>query len=273
MSLSRLAVRLTTVHALMNATLAQGRVFDSAVQSIDQMAKQNREPFIVVMTDDHLADGVGIDMRLGNDSLDLVIEIAVAQRIQTQVPTGNGSATAVAIPHTDAGMEVAIDVICQQITDLLMGGKSPWQALWRQLVFRVNKVASRRGAAADDGTRFAARQMIITCDILSSPVRGAPLLPTSSFGKFLAAMEADPEQIGMAKLVRYAVEGDAPLPDEDVIASTLGISPRTVDFMGLAPIRDDAGNAVLVSEVDVDVAGQADSPWAMTETEADEQGV
>lgn len=270
MSLSRLAVRLITARALLNATLAESRVFDSAVQSIDQMAKGRREPFLIILTDDHLADGTGIDMRLGNDSLDLVIEVAVAQRVEVAVPNGP-STQQVVVPHTDAGMEVVIDVICQQITDALMGGKAPWQLLWRKFVLRVSKVASRRGAAAEDGTRFAARQLIITCDIVAAPVRGMGVTPV--FADFLAAMQDDPDQAGITPLIRYTVEGDAPLTDEDSIASTLGISQRAVDFMGLAPIRDNAGNAVLISTVEVDVDEQADSPWAITETEADEQGV
>lgn len=269
MSLSRLAVRLITVRALTGATLAEDRVFDSAIQSIDQMAKDRREPFIVVLTDDHTTDVTGRDMRHGSDSLDLVIEVAVAQRVEVQVQSG-GVAQQVIIPHTDAGMEIVIDVICQQIMDALMGGTATWAALWRTFVLKVNRIASRRGAAAEDGTRFAARQLIITCDPLAAPVRGGSI-PTP-YADFMTVMTSDPEQSGLVPLIRYAMTGDATLPSEDLIASTLGIDPQTVDFIGMTPIRDSAGNAVQIGEVDIDVADQSDTPWELTETTADEQG-
>lgn len=250
MSLSRLALRLVTVQALKNATLAGPRVYDSAVDPIDLQVQDRREPFAVVLTDDHTRTTEGRDLRHGNDVCDLVIEIAVAARVQASVP-GDGAPQEVVVPHTDAGMEMVLDLMGHQIAEALMGGTSPYAALWRDFAMTATKIASLRGAASDNGVRYAARQIVISCNLLSDPVRGE-VAAQGPWAALLALMEASAELTGLGALLRHAIEGDALLPSEAVVASILGLSPATVDFIGLTPARDSGGAAVPVSEIGTD---------------------
>lgn len=264
MSLSRLALRIITARALAGTTLAGSRVFDSAVEPIDLHVQTQRQPFLTVMTDDHDRQVSGRDLRHGTDSCELVIEVAVA----TTVKAGTGGAEEVVVPHTDAGMEVVLDLIGHQITETLMGGQSAWAKLWRDFAMRTTRITSRRGASAENGVRFAARQIIITVDLMADPIRGEAM--PAPWQWLLTAMEDDPEMVDLAALVRYAIEGDAALTPEALAASTYGINEATVAAVGETPVRDDAGAPVTVDQITIDQEGAPD--WTLTEGAADEAG-
>ncbi len=269
MSLARLALRIVTARALKGATLAGTRVYDSAVEPIDLQVRDNREPFLVVLTDEHDRSVTGRDLRHGTDTCELVIEIAVAARVPVDVPDV-GATTEVIIPHTDAGMELVIDLVGHQITDTLMSGASVWSRLWQKFVMRATRIGSRRGASSEGGVRFAARQIVITTDLMADPVRGQAL--PGPWAELIAAMEADAELAGLAIVIRHAIEGDALLTDEAMVASLFAISAGTVNAMSLTPIRDLAGDAVDLVEVVVDQEDTAPD-LVLTEAAADEQGV
>ena len=264
MSLSRFALRVATAQALKGATLAGSKVFDSAIDPIDVQARERREPFIVVLTDEHTrTPGGGRDMRHGTDACELVIEVAVATVAKAQDGTEE-----VVIPHTDAAMEFTLDLVGHQITEALMGGTGAWAQIWRKFAFTVTQITSRRGASSDNGVRFAARQIVLSCNILADPVRGEAL--SGTWAELLAAMEADAELAGLAGVVRFAIEGDVVMTPEALVASTFGIEPRAVDAMGMTPVRDLSGDPVLVTEVVSDNDPPPD--WSLTEAAADEAG-
>ena len=266
MSLARFAVRLATAQALKGQTLAGTRVFDSAIDPVDVHVKEHRAPFIVVLTDEHSrTPSAGRDLREGTDTCELVIEVAVA----THAVASDGTEEVV-IPHTDAAMEFTLDLIAQQIGETLMGGTGPWAKLWRQFVFTVGSINSRRGAGSDPGVRFAARQIVMACNIICDPVRGESIPTGGAWDSFLAAMEADADLAGLAGIVRFAFEGSVPMTPEALIASTLGLSPETLDSIGLLPVRDDDEDLVLVEEVTMDNDPPPD--WVLTEAAADEAG-
>lgn len=264
MSLSRFALRVATAQALKGATLAGAKVFDSAIDPIDVQARAAREPFIVVLTDEHSrTPSGGRDMRHGTDACELVIEVAVATKATAQDGTEE-----VIIPHTDAGMEFTLDLTCHQIGEALMGGTGAWSKLWRKFAFTVTQIVARRGASAETGVRFAARQIVVSCNILSDPVRGEPM--PAAWTELLAAMDADAELAGLSGVVRFAIEGDVLMTPEALVASTFGIAESAVDAMGLTPIRDLAGEPVLVEEVITDNTPPPD--WSLTEAAADDAG-
>lgn len=64
-----------------------------------------------------------------------------------------------------------------------------WSEIWRGLVNNISKVERRRTADAETGTRMAAHQQCIVCDILPDPVYGAAIAPTSLWLKLLDQME------------------------------------------------------------------------------------
>lgn len=269
MSLARLALRIVTARALKGATLAEGRVFDSAIEPVDVQTATHRLPFCTVYTDEHDRTITGRDLRMGNDNCELVIEIAVAARVPVDVLDG-GVPTEVVIPPTDAGMEVVLDLVGHQITEALMSGATVWSRLWQEFAMRATRVMSRRGASSEGGVRFAARQIVINTDMLADPVRGQAL--PGPWARLIAAMEADPELAGMAIVIRHAIEGDGPLTEEAMVSSLYAIAAETVTAMGLTPVRDLAGVKVDLTEVVVDQEDTAPD-LVLTEAAADEQGV
>ena len=95
MSLARLAMRIAAARALRGATLAETRVYDSAIAPIDQTIAEERQPILIVITDDHEMEVTGRDLFHGSVSCDLVIEAAIAARVEFA-----GEESVVTIPHT-----------------------------------------------------------------------------------------------------------------------------------------------------------------------------
>ena len=248
MSLSRLAMRIATTRALKGATLAETRVFDSAVDPIDQTIAETRQPILIVTTDDHEMEVTGRDLGLGNVSCELVIEAAIASRVELNTPDGDGGEVTIAIPHTDEGMELALDVMEHQIMAALTRERSDWSRVWMKLVPRVSRHLSRRGASVEKGVRFAARQIVLTCDLIEAPTDGAAILSGSTWEDVLAMMAGDPELVSIGTMLRAEIDG-TPLSDWRRAANMLGIHLATADAIGIAEFLDAEGNPVTLDEI------------------------
>ena len=237
MSLTRLAMRLAAARAVRNKTMAADRVFDSAVDPIDQTIAENRQPLIVVTTDEHELAVTGRDLGSGNHQCDLVFEIAIASRVELPAADGQGGQITIAIPHTDEGMELTLDMMEHRIIAALTQDDGAWSGVWMKLVPRVTRRLSRRGASSENGVRFAARQIVLTCDLVDTPAPGATVVAGSAWGDTLVAMEADPDLAGIANVLRSEIEG-TPLADWRRAAATLGIPLEVSDSIGLGPVQD-----------------------------------
>jgi len=180
MSLTRLAMRLAAARALLDRTLAGPRVFDSAVDPIDQTIAQQRQPLIVLTTDEHELEVTGRDLGSGNHRCELVIEIAIASRVEVPASDGDGGQITIAIPHTDEGMELTLDIMEHQVVRALNRDDNAWSRVWMMLVPRITRSLSRRGASAENGVRFAARQLVLSCDLVETPVSGGAVASTSA---------------------------------------------------------------------------------------------
>ena len=86
MSLARLAMRIAAARALRGATLADARVYDSAIAPIDQTIAEERQPILIVTTDDHEMGVTGRDLFQGHIACDLVVEAAIAARVASTSP-------------------------------------------------------------------------------------------------------------------------------------------------------------------------------------------
>lgn len=246
MSLARLAMRIAAARALRGTTLAEARVFDSAITPIDQTIAEERQPILIVTTDDHEMEVTGRDLFHGNVSCDLVIEAAIAARIE--MPSGENAEATIAIPHTDEGMELALDIMEHQIMAALTRERSDWSRVWMKLVPRISRRLSRRGASVEKGVRFAARQIVLTCDLVESPTDGAAVLPGSTWEDLLAMMAVDPELVSIGNMLRAEIEG-APLTDWRRAANMLGILVETADQIGIATYLDGGDNPVTLDEI------------------------
>lgn len=235
MSLTALAVRLATIRALKDRTFAEDRIFDSKINPINLVAKGEPRPVIVVTTDDDNVDIEGRDLRAGNHKLELVIEVAVTQKIEVAV--GKGATTEViSIPASDAGLEATVGLVGWQIAKALSADGGEWGDLWRTLVVKVHSVSSRRGADEEKGVRYAARQYIYSIDHINEPTPGETPAPGSAWGRVLAAMKADPDFAGMAKLIEAEITSGDYLPWE-LARGQLGLANDEADIIGSKPVE------------------------------------
>jgi hypothetical protein len=229
MSLVALALRIATVKALVGRTLAGDRVYDSAIETIDAQVEEDGAPMIVVYTDEEEGRTQGKDLMVTGRSLSLVIQCAVANRVQAQ----NG-AVSVEIPHTDEGIEAVLDFMRHDIVATLQTDQGDWADLWRELVTSVENISVRRGASVKKGLRFAAREITIKVDTLGEPqpgyTAGGPL------DLMDALLRADPDLVDMADIIRSRIDPTATPPTWDKTIKALGLSRRGALAVGLGPI-------------------------------------
>jgi len=245
MSLARLAMRIAAARALCGATLAETRVYDSAIAPIDQTIAEERQPILIVTTDDHALDVTGRDLFHGSVSCDLVIEAAIAAWVEVA-----GEQSVITIPHTDEGMELALDLMEHQVMAALTRERNDWSRAWMKLVPRVSRRLSRRGASVEKGVRFAARQIVLTCDLIEAPTDGATIASGTAWADVLAVMEDDPDLEPIARMLRSEIEG-APLADWRRAANMLGIHLETANAIGLGPVLDLSEDPQILEEVEV----------------------
>jgi hypothetical protein len=269
MSLTRLVMRLACVQALKGQTLAGTRVFDSAVAPLDLFVEEHRQPLIVVTTDEHEADITGRDLMSGTQTCDLVIEIAIAAASSVSSSNDAGEAITIEIPHTDEGMELTLDMLEHQCVAALIRGTTPWATIWMNLVPRVTRRLSRRGASSENGLRFAARQIVLTCDLVDTPTRTADLSDSSAWGLALAAMDGNESLAPLASILRAEIDGGG-LADWQIIAQSLGLTDVGVRNIGLEPALDENGDPVPLDAVLIDEGG---SITTIDAPSVDEQGV
>lgn len=232
MALTSLFVRLATVYALRGGTLVGDRVLDSAIVPIDQRAKAEREPALVVYSDDFAVDQIeGRDLLTGERSLQITIEAVVADQAEREVE--GVTEVVVTIPETDEGLELQLNLIERQILRRLQADANPWSEIWRALVLKVRKFESRRGAGQGDGVRFAARQLVLTLVPLAEPGFGAA--PQGAWRLCLDQIAAEPDLAGLAELLEAEFAGE-PLVDWRVAQGLLGLSREGVAGMGVSPV-------------------------------------
>jgi len=245
MSLARLAMRIAAARALRGTTLAETRVYDSAIAPIDQTIAEERQPILIVTTDDHEMQVTGRDLFHGSVSCDLVIEAAIAARVEVA-----GEESVITIPHTDEGMELALDLMEHQVMAALIRERTSWSRVWMKLVPRISRRLSRRGASVEKGVRFAARQIVLTCDLIEAPTDGAVIADGSAWADLLAVMEGDSDLEPIARMLRSEIEG-APLADWRRAANILGIHLETANAIGLGPVLDLTEDPQVLEEVDI----------------------
>ena len=229
MSLVALALRIATVKALKGRTLAGDRVYDSAIETIDAQVEDDGSPLIVVYTDEEEGRVSGKDLFVTGRSLSLVIQCAVANRVQSH--TG---AVTVEIPHTDEGIESVLDFMRHDIVSALQAGDSPWSDLWRELVTNIEMVNVRRGASAKKGLRFAARELTIKLDTLGEPQPG--FTAGGPFDLMDALFRTDPDLVDLADIIRSRVDPTATPPTWQKTVKALGLSRRGALAVGLGPV-------------------------------------
>ena len=238
MSIISPIIRMCAVAALRECTWAEERVYDSDNTPLADALKAETnvaKPYIVVYTDeDNRGEISGLDVYASDRSLLLILEIGVASAITVE---GTDEVT-LQIPGTDASMELAVDIVEGQAIDALFGNPtSVWGELFRRIVLRVEKVSGQRGGSAEQGTRWAARQVAIMCDVISDPPPGIVLPLSHPVRDFIAAAKAAPASLGLAgagEMIEATLTMTAALSWQQAQA-WLALTAKGVRAIGVAP--------------------------------------
>lgn len=256
-SLTAMAMRFSARKALDGATFAEGRVYDSAVAPINEMASEESAAFIVISTEDEEASITSRDILNGNRTVDLVLEVAIARPVVAEADVdGDGTPeTDIVIPATDAGMELSLSLIVRQMQRALFEGESPWCDTFRRFAVSVPKISNRRGVGNKDGARFAARQLIFTIEPISEPPFGHVPEGGEPWGDLIIAMESEPDLASIALLVKQAITGSPEIADWDRGRSDQGLTYEAAEKINITfpgypdeePPALDGGDLVEVS--------------------------
>lgn len=260
MSLSALAIRLATIEALRGQTLAGDRVHDSDIRPVDLVVGAEQQPVILVTTDDSDTDVEGRDLLAADHKLELVVEMTVASKVDVE----GSDESVIAIPATDAGLEITLNLLGWQIAATLSSGGGAWGDLWRTFVTRVRKVTSRRGADDANGIRYAARQLIFSVDHLAEPEKGIVPAEGDAWARMIAALKATPKFAGIGSAVEATIAADAPA-DWERVRNSLGVADDASDWIASKPFVDDADPLAAVDlsdgfTIDAQTAEDADGP-------------
>lgn len=242
MSLARLAVRLATVAALRDRTLAGTAISDSAITPLDTLATREPRPFVVVYTDEGEVAVKGRDLLGPDGTFALVLEIGVGAHMVQE--------DAWVVPPTDEGLELTLDVIDRQIRVALVDPESPWAETWRRLVKGVTRLRTRRGAPAKEGVRFAVRQIEMGIQPFAEPPFGPAA--TGIWAEFLGRLAGDEQLSHLEPVVRGMIEGGAPQPSWAVLQQQLGLTRPELEALHLSH-RHDLGEEPIAS-----VSGEAE---------------
>lgn len=253
MSLSRAILRLTAVQAIKGQTLAEARVYNSDLDPLDHRMSAEKQPVIVIFTDDQQEElGHRGDMAQGQGSVDLVIEIAIAGNTFVAGTDDEAQEVQVSIGETDAGMEFTLDLLERQIIAALTAGVGPWPDLWRVFCTKILRRVSRRGGSAESGTRFAARQIVLTCETLIEPPPGVTYAD-SAWSRLIDAVAAEPGLSILAPILRAELSGNS-ASDWAQAARLLGVNLDTVSALGLGAVAGLGEDPALLTEAEIAVS-------------------
>lgn len=258
MSLNRLALRLLTVAALRGRTLAGEAVRDSMLTPLDgPPAPDMPVPFLAVYTDDGVAKVSGRDLSASGGTINLLIEFGVTAKMRFKLESGEDDEV-LTPPPTDDRMELTLDVIERQIKIALADPLNTFAELWRILVSDVKSLATKRGAFADRGGRYAGRMLEIEVVPLADPPYGAE--PAGVWLKILAAFEGDPRLARHVSLIRSLIVGQEHLPAWQVLQAQLGLSAIEAGDMQITPVAGAEEGDIAIVSVSPPQAGPSTAP-------------
>lgn len=257
MSLARTILRLAAVQAITGNTIAGDAVFDSDIDPIDQRVSEAPQPLIVVYTDDDQSTPTGFSDFLQGSQVELVVEMVYAGRSSISVdPDGQGpqETEVLQLSGRDAANEILLDMIERQVVRTLTAGQGPWSKVFRSVASTCTRRLSRRGASAEQGVRFAVRQLVLTLEPLIDPVPGMRIPSGSAWDQALSLMEGS--QFGpIAQMLRDDIEGQ-PITEWRRFAGQLGVSLDTMSAIGMGPV----GAVDPVPLVEADLSEAPDDP-------------
>lgn len=251
MSLVPFAIRICGERAILGDTYAGSRIYDSMIVPVDQTVPSEREALVILSTDDDRVDVREWDLLRGNRELEVVFESVLATYVEAKGKDGN-TEIEIQIPHTDAGMEAALGFMQRQIMRALMDPRDPWAELFKEFTGRLIRVMGRRGASAEQGVRFAAKQLVLVCDPIPEPDFGETIPADSPWGRLIALMEQQEDLEDLAKVLREEIENGSDMPSWRRFQASRGWTDARVRNAGFAPYsRTATGEAPSLAEATI----------------------
>lgn len=168
MTLARTALRLAAINALRGQTIAEDRIYDSLIGSLDLADPNERKPVIVVLTENDAGDAQS--PQNGGPPfwrhMDLQIECGVVACER------EGLELKVGYPETDAQAEAMLDLLEYNVIHALMrqlGTQTdpdldPFY-VFRQICLEIEGYSSLRSADETTGVKIAARTYTLRCRV------------------------------------------------------------------------------------------------------------
>jgi hypothetical protein len=217
------------------------RVYDSDnTPLLDALKEISSGPYIVVFTDDDTASNIsGHDISMADRAISIVLEVGIASRVELPGADGSPPQPALELPATDEAMEIVIDIVEMQAKRALwQDTTNAWGDLLKEIVLGIRRVPSMRGAQADKGTRYAARQTtFIAENVIADPIPGMTLEAYHPVTKFLALARSDVNAAiaTAADIIERALLTD-PTANWRQAQSWLGLTEQAARAMGIAPL-------------------------------------
>jgi len=243
MSLARLALRLSTVKALINRTLAEDRVRDSEIGPLDEGEREEPAPIISVYTDAATLEVARRDLLSQRGVHQLVIETAITTRMKNKAGWQ--------IPLTDAGMEMSLEVINRQITIALMDPASEWAEIWRRFAFINGETKLETGASAKSGVRYAGHRFMVPVELVKDPVPGEPL--SELWETFFAKAETEADLAPTVQMMRDLAAGSQNFNAWQGLRAAYGITSLEAKALQIEPATANEA-APPISEIGLDEA-------------------
>lgn len=232
MSLARLALRLSTVKALANQTLAEDRVRDSEIGPLDENDRQEPAPIISVYTGGAALEVMRRDLLSQRGNHQLIIETAITTRMKNK--------DGWEIPLTDAGMEMSLEVINRQINVALMDPANEWAEIWRSFATISGEVKLETGSSAKPGVRYAGSRILIPVELVKDPVPGEP--HSQLWEAFFEKAEAEPDLAPTVQMMRDLAAGSQNYTTWQGLRAAYGITSLEAKALQIEPasINEDA---------------------------------
>lgn len=195
MSILRPVVRQCAVAALRNHTWAGSLVFDSDMTPFGQaVAGKAAKPYVCVYTDSDDRMPLDAEMYEGERrALTLVIEMGIASAV-----LADDGVVRINFSATDAGQEMAVDILESQIIAALWGDpNSVWGNLLRRILYQVKRMPSRRGGQAQNSIRFAARRTTFVCTCIDDVPPGVTLSDNHPVMDFISMAAGSDPSLGI----------------------------------------------------------------------------
>lgn len=240
MSFIRPIIRLCTIAAIRDRTWCDDRVFDSDNTPLaEALVKYGDEakPYCVVYTDNDNREARGTDvLRCVRRHMNLTLEIGLAGAIKETTEEGT-VIKLIEFPHTDAAMEMYIDVVESQVFNALFADpQSEWGELMRRLINNVEKANSQRGGQSERGIRWSARQIVFTCETLADQPMGTSLVEGSPILEFFRMAKGNEYIAPGAAIIERMMNSLPTYPDWEQDQAWMGSTKYGLRAIGMAPL-------------------------------------